>query len=84
MTAEEAVRLIRGRKGTAVKLLIFPKGEEATKEITLIRDTIIVPILETEEKTGGIFLIKLTVSPETPLMNLETLCENSFIPATAK
>ena len=59
MTAEEAARLIRGEKGTAVKLLILPKGEEAAKEITLIRDTIIVPILETEEKPGGIFLIKL-------------------------
>ena len=59
MTAEEAARLIRGEKGTAVKLLILPKGEEATKEITLIRDTIIVPILDTEEKPGGIFLIKL-------------------------
>jgi len=58
MTAEEAARLIRGEKGTAVKLLIFPKGEETTKEITLTRDTIIVPILETEEKPGGIFLIK--------------------------
>lgn len=59
MTAEEAARLIRGEKGTAVKLLLLPKGEEKTKEVTLIRDTIIVPILETEEKPGGIFLIKL-------------------------
>lgn len=59
MTAEEAARLIRGEKGTAVKLVILPKGEETTKEITLTRDTIIVPILETEEKPGGIFLIKL-------------------------
>ena len=54
MTAEEAARLIRGEKGTAIKLLIFPKGEETTKEVTLIRDTIIIPILETEEKPGGI------------------------------
>ena len=59
MTAEEAARLIRGEKGTAIKLLIFPKGEEATKEVTLIRDTIIIPILETEEKPGGIFLVKI-------------------------
>jgi len=58
MTAEEAARLIRGEKGAAIKLLILPKGEEATKEITLIRETIVVPILETEEKPGGIFLIK--------------------------
>lgn len=59
MTAEEAARLIRGEKGTEVKLIILPKDEETTKEITLIRDTIQIPILETEEKPGGIFLIKL-------------------------
>src|SRR3989338_8250529 len=58
MTAEEAARLIRGEKGTAIKIVILPKGEETTKEITLIRDTIVIPILETEEKPGGIFLIK--------------------------
>ena len=59
MTAEEAARLIRGEKGTPIKLLLLPKGEEKTKEVSLIRDTIVVPILETEEKPGGIFLIKL-------------------------
>src|SRR3989344_2042715 len=58
MTAEEAARLIRGEKGTAIKIVILPKGEETTKEITLIRDTIVIPILETEKKPGGIFLIK--------------------------
>ena len=56
---EEAARLIRGEKGTPIKLLLLPKGEEKTKEVSLIRDTIVVPILETEEKPGGIFLIKL-------------------------
>ena len=33
MTAELAAGL-SGRKGTAIKLLIFPKGEVATKEVT--------------------------------------------------
>ena len=36
-TAEEGARLIRGEKGTPVKLLFLPKGEETTKEIILIR-----------------------------------------------
>lgn len=58
MTAEEAARLIRGEKGTAVKLIILPKGEETTKEINIIRDVIQIPILDTEEKSGGIFVIK--------------------------
>jgi len=38
----EAVRLIRGPKGTEVKLTIYRNGEEDTKEFKLTRDTIIV------------------------------------------
>ena len=38
----EAVRLIRGPKGTDVILIIFREGEEDTREIKLVRDTIIV------------------------------------------
>lgn len=59
MTVEEAVRLIRGEKGTTVKLTIFQKGDDATKEIVLTRDIIKIPILDTEEKPGGIFVIKM-------------------------
>ena len=59
MTVEDAVRLIRGEKGTAIKLITLPKDTEETKEVNLTRETIIVPIMETERKPGGIFVIKL-------------------------
>lgn len=59
MKVEDAVRLIRGEKGTVIKLIIIQKDAEETKEVSLTRETIQVPILETERKPGGIFVIKL-------------------------
>ena len=59
MTVEDAVRLIRGEKGTVIKLIILPKDAETTREVDLTRETIIIPIMETERKPGGIFVIKL-------------------------
>lgn len=47
MTAEEAVPLIRGRKGTKVTLQVLTKGEEP-RTVELVRDTIEVPSLESE------------------------------------
>jgi carboxyl-terminal processing protease len=59
MTSEEAARLIRGEKGTSVKLTILHKNEEKPKEITITRDIIQIPVLDTEKKTNGIFIIKM-------------------------
>lgn len=36
----EAVDLIRGKRGTEIKLTIFRQGEENTKEVSIIRDKI--------------------------------------------
>lgn len=59
MTSEEAARLIRGEKGTSVKLTILHKNEEKPKEITITRDIIQIPVLDTEKKANGIFIIKM-------------------------
>ena len=59
MTSDEAVRLIRGEKGTKVKLLILREGKDQPKEITLTREAINIPVIETEKRPGGIFIIKL-------------------------
>src|SRR3989344_951470 len=59
MSAEEAVKLIRGPKGTAVALTILREGAEQPKEIKITRDTITIPTLDTELREDGIFVVKL-------------------------
>lgn len=46
MTLNEAVALIKGPKGTKVKLTIKREGEPELLEFTITRDTITVPILD--------------------------------------
>ena len=48
ITIDEAVNLIRGLKGTQVKLTIFRESEKQSREVTLTRDTINVPSTEIE------------------------------------
>ncbi len=43
MQIDEAVRRIRGEKGTTVVLSIFREGEPEIKEISVVRDTIDIP-----------------------------------------
>ncbi len=59
MTIDEAVEKIRGPKNTEVKLTIFRNGDEKSKEITVIRDTIEVKSIEWEMKTGEIAYVKI-------------------------
>lgn len=46
MSLPEAVKLIRGPKGTKVSLVIYREGERETKKVTLTRDTIVVKSVE--------------------------------------
>ncbi len=59
MTVSEAVKRIKGKKGTKVTLSLIRKGEPEPIEISIIRDKILVPTLETEVLEGGIYKIKL-------------------------
>jgi len=56
---EEAIKLIRGEKGTAVVLTIFREGNNDPIEIKMIRDIIDIPTLDTELRKDGIFIITL-------------------------
>lgn len=59
MHVDEAVQLIRGKKGTDVVLNIARESEPDFLDITITRDTIIVPTLETEIVGDNIFKINL-------------------------
>lgn len=54
ISTEEAVNLIRGKKGTSVTLTIFREGWRDTKDFTITRDTIKIPSIEWELKDGNV------------------------------
>lgn len=58
MTTEEAVDKIRGPRGTAVTLNI-KRGTEEPKDITVTRDTITIPTIDTKLRDDGVFVISL-------------------------
>jgi carboxyl-terminal processing protease len=58
MYTDEAVRRIRGEKGTVVELTLFREGETEFREVSITRDTIVVPTAKTEVK-GDVFVISL-------------------------
>lgn len=50
---EDAVNLIRGKNGTEVTLKIFREGGKEAFDVTLVRDSIVVPSTELVWKTVG-------------------------------
>ncbi len=59
MRSDEAVKAIRGPKGSTVRLLVLREGVKDPFEIKIVRDVINFPTLETELKDGGVFVIRL-------------------------
>jgi carboxyl-terminal processing protease len=59
LTLDEAVGLIRGRKGTEVALTVLRGNEDKPREIKVVRDVIQIPLIETEVRDKGIFIIRL-------------------------
>lgn len=58
MSTDEAVKLIRGPKGTSVSFTLQRKGE--TKQVKIVRDTIQVPTIDhTYDPKTGIYTISL-------------------------
>jgi carboxyl-terminal processing protease len=59
MSVDAAVKLIRGKQGTEVKITFLPQGATKTVERSIVRQVINIPTIETSTKPGGIFVIKL-------------------------
>jgi carboxyl-terminal processing protease len=58
LTVDDAVKLIRGPKGTTVKLTLERASTTEPVIVSIVRDTINVPIIEGSEK-GGVYAIAL-------------------------
>ncbi len=58
MNTDQAVRLIRGEKGTDVTLTAFREGKDGFTDFTVTRDTITIPTSKTEIKDDA-FVISL-------------------------
>lgn len=58
MSIDGAIDLIHGQKGTSVTLTVLRQGESKTRDITIVRDNIQIPTIDTELRSDGIFVIK--------------------------
>ena len=59
LSVDEAVRKIRGEKGTIVKLTLVADGDTEPRTVDVTRDNIRIPTLEYELRDDGVFVISL-------------------------
>ena len=71
---DDLVKLLKGPKNTPVVLTVFREGEEETKEITVIRDTINIESVEWETKNDDVAYISLsTFADDTESLFIESI-----------
>lgn len=56
---DEAIKLIRGKKGTVVKLTLGREGRSEPVIVSIERDVISIPTIDTKKLPGGVFMISL-------------------------
>lgn len=59
LASDQAVKIIRGPVGTTVTLTLQRKDVQKPIVVTLTRETINIPIIDTKKMDGGIFVISL-------------------------
>lgn len=72
VSVDEAVDLIRGKKGTGVTLTILHLGDKDTQEATIIRDTIEVKSVKLEMRDDTVAIIKINQFGETTTAEFTT------------
>ena len=71
MNVDDAVKAIRGKQGTTVKLTISRAGEEQPLVVSIVRDTIQIPSIKYANNSGtGVF--------EIDLYNFSATSDNDF------
>jgi len=60
ISVDEAVKKIRGPRGTSVKLTISQDGMDGIEDITITRSVIVVKSLKTEYRSDKIYVIKVS------------------------
>jgi carboxyl-terminal processing protease len=59
MGVDDAIKLIRGKKGTVVTLLVGREGNAQPFEVKITRDTINIPVIKDYKRDDGIYEIDL-------------------------
>ncbi|MDD4988941.1 MAG: S41 family peptidase [Candidatus Pacebacteria bacterium] len=76
LSVDAAVQMIRGKKGTTLKVTFIREGVKMPIEISMVRDTINIPTLDTEKRADGVFVIKLySFSENSPVLFKNALQE---------
>ncbi|WFS60947.1 S41 family peptidase [Pseudodesulfovibrio thermohalotolerans] len=70
MTLMDAVKLIRGEKGSTVTLLILHKGSNKPLEVAIVRGTIPIVNVKTQSLEDGYLYLRLTKFQESSTKNL--------------
>ncbi|MEN9647782.1 MAG: carboxy-terminal-processing protease, carboxyl-terminal processing protease [Candidatus Parcubacteria bacterium] len=60
MSVDKAIKLIRGKAGTEVTITFRSSDKEKAKDITIVRDVIKIPAVETELRKDKIFVIRIS------------------------
>jgi len=77
ITIMEAVKLIRGPRGSDVELTILSRGEKTPRTVTISRDVIPVHTVKMFELEPGVLLIRLTSFKENTMDDLRAALSDS-------
>lgn len=78
MSIDDAVNLIRGKKGTQVRLTIIPNGQQDAKEVTVTRDKIEVKSVKLEMKESGIAYFRITKFSENTATEFDSAMDSAL------